>query len=651
VEYDSLDEVYAALDRDEISMAMMSEGLLRMLTNYRERPDFKVNIRFGYTFDSAFGFNNDEAILCSIIDKALDNIDTSEISRQWLSKTYDYRIKLTEAQRPWLISAVVLFLLLFVLMFILILIKNRDEKMLRIMMENVRAADAAKGDFVSNMSHEMRTPLNAIIGMTTIGKDTQDMERKNYALSKVEDASANLLGIINDVLDMAKIEANKLELSPVEFNIERMLQKVISIVKFRMDDKAQIFTLHVDAKVPHFIIGDDQRLSQVALNLLTNASKFTDENGEISLNITLEDEDDKFCKLRFEVSDNGIGISTAQQEKLFSAFSQAESGTSRNFGGTGLGLALSKRIVELMDGEIWVESELGKGAKFIFTIQASRGRQRLQSLLSPGISPENLNVLVVDDDKITLEFFKDVFSKINVKCRVASNGTEALRIIDENGDFDVYFIDWRLGEIDGIELTKRIKKRENSKDAIVTIISGLSTVVRDEGVKAGVNKYMMKPLFASAIIERINECLDVESARQEESFTETTRGEFGGKRVLLVEDIELNREILISLLNETGLIIDEAENGVEAIEKVTANYDKYDLVFMDIQMPRMDGLEATRQIRLRHKGREKHLPIIAMTANVFKDDIDRCLGAGMDSHIGKPLDLNDVLAVLKKYLS
>ncbi|MCL2109522.1 MAG: ATP-binding protein, partial [Oscillospiraceae bacterium] len=249
---------------------------------------------------------------------------------------------------------------------------NRKKNMLKEQALKAQQASEAKSNFLSVMSHEMRTPLNAIIGMTIIAKDAAEVERKNYALNKIEDASTSLLGIVNDVLDMAKIEANRLELSPIEYSVERMLQKVLSVVKFRMDEKLQKFEMIVDDKVPRYIIGDDQRLSQVVTNLLTNASKFTPEEGEISLHISLQSEQNKTCELRFEIIDNGIGISASQQARLFEAFLQAESGTSRTFGGTGLGLALCKRIVELMGGEIWVESELGKGARFIFTAKVER---------------------------------------------------------------------------------------------------------------------------------------------------------------------------------------------------------------------------------------------------------------------------------------
>ncbi|MCL2759215.1 MAG: ATP-binding protein [Treponema sp.] len=354
--------------------------------------------------------------------------------------------------------------------------------------------------------------------MTRICKNTNEIVKKDHALVKIEDASTHLLGILNDVLDMSKIEANKLELSPVEFNFEKMLDKVISVINFRVEEKKQTLIKNIDKNIPSYLIGDDQRLAQVITNLLSNAVKFTPEGGEIQLNAILLCAG-KECQLRIEVIDNGIGISAEQQERLFDAFGQAESGTSRKYGGTGLGLAISKRIVKLMGGKIWIESEMGKGAKFIFNVKMQMGEDGLS------IQQDNSNII---------------------------------QALDKN--------------------------------------------------------------------------------------------EFAEKRILLAEDVEINREIIITLLEDTGLIIDCAENGKEALIMIASDPGKYDMVFMDVQMPEMDGYEATRCIRELPALANKKLPIIAMTANVFKEDIEACLAAGMDDHLGKPLDINEVFVKLRKYL-
>jgi signal transduction histidine kinase/CheY-like chemotaxis protein len=512
------------------------------------------------------------------------------------------------------------------------------------------AANKAKSSFLATMSHEMRTPMNAIIGMTSIGKNSKDMERKDYALKKIEDAAVHLLSVINDILDISKIEANKLELSPVEFNFERMLQKIVNIINFRMDEKHQKFTVNVDRKIPRFVICDDHRLSQVILNLLSNAVKVSPEKGEIDLNVSLVNEQDGICVMRTEVSDNGIGITPEQQAKLFAAFQQADSGISREFGGTGLGLSISKHIVELMGGTIWVESEPGKGSKFIFTVKLERGIKNVASMLSPGIKWENMRILVVDDEPEVYAYFKDLFSQLGLNCNGAADGFEACRIIEETGSYDIYFVDWRMPGMDGIELTRKIKAHDKDRPSVVVMISSADwAVIKDMALDAGVSKYLLKPLFSSAIIDCINECLGLVDGDDEEAEA-GVGGRFAGKKLLVAEDVEINREIIVSLLEDTGISIDCAQNGLEAVEMIVAAPDKYDVVLMDVQMPKMDGLEATRLIRAVNVPRLAKLPIIAMTAHVFKSDIEDCLKAGMNDHIGKPIDIDDVMKKLHKYL-
>ncbi|MDR2590911.1 MAG: response regulator [Oscillospiraceae bacterium] len=385
-------------------------------------------------------------------------------------------------------------------------------------------ASFSKSHFLSSMSHEMRTPLNAIIGMTTIGKRAEDTDRKNRAFGKIEDASSHLLAVINNILDMAKIEADKLELSPVDFDFEKMLQKIITVVSFRSVEKQQKLTVNIDSSVPTYLYGDDHRLSQVITNLLTNAVKFTPEGGAISFSASLVGEVNNDCELHIEVADTGIGIAPEQQHKVFNMFEQAESGTTRKYGGTGLGLVISKQIVELMGGKIWIESVLGQGSRFVF----------------------------------------------NIKIRQSEKNHE---IANEHHD----------------------------------------TTTHTENIGHKSNK-------------------------------------FADFNLLIVEDIEINREILIALLEDTGLIIDIATNGEEALNMIKTSPDKYDIIFMDVQMPVMDGLEATRRIRAlpdRDRGR---LPIIAMTANVFRDDIEDCYNAGMDDHLGKPLEIERIFEVLHNYL-
>jgi signal transduction histidine kinase/ActR/RegA family two-component response regulator len=444
------------------------------------------------------------------------------------------------------------------------LIKEMQEyaKSLESAMKEAMAANKAKTLFLANMSHEMRTPMNAIIGMTAIGKSASDAKKKNYAFGKIEDASTHLLGVINDILDMSKIEADKFELSVAKFNFEKMLQKVVNVINFRIDEKKQHFTVHIDNNIPRILNGDDQRLAQVITNLLSNAVKFTPEAGSIRLDTCFLKEENGLCTIQIEVADTGIGISEEQQSRLFTSFEQAERSTSRKFGGTGLGLAISKRIVEMMGGTILIKSEPDKGSVFTFTVQIERG---------------------VETD---------------ADAPVSSAEGAAASVPSES---------------------------DSLRDA--------DTLQPDTGA---------------------------EDAAEHSASAETPPADnFRGRRILLVEDVEINREIVLALLEPAGLEIDCAENGTEALRKFSEAPDKYDMIFMDVQMPEMDGYEATRKIREFEKEKNQRktdvefpqgIPIVAMTANVFREDIERCLEAGMNDHIGKPFNFDDVLVKVRKHL-
>jgi len=397
--------------------------------------------------------------------------------------------------------------------------------LLRLAADKLRSEEESrsKSSFLAIMSHEMRTPMNAIMGMTSIAKSTQNVERKNYALERIEDASNHLLGVINNILDLSKIEADKLELNPVDFDFREMIDKVVNIINFRITEKSQELTVDIGDSIPRMLTCDDQRLAQVITNLLSNAVKFTPEHGVISLCANLSEHENGACKVRFTISDTGVGISDEQLSSLFKPFQQAESSTARRYGGTGLGLAITKRIVELMGGSISVSSALGEGATFAFTVGVEK-----------------------PDAK----------------------------------------------EINDLESTLN---REKSEEPVQI-------------------------------------------------------DDFFGHTALLAEDVEINREILMALLEPTYLRIDCAENGAEAVRMFKEAPARYSIIFMDVQMPVMDGFEATRIIRTQGSANAKTIPIIAMTANVFKEDVDNCLKAGMNGHIGKPIVIDAVLQVLRQYL-
>ncbi|MDR1625155.1 MAG: response regulator [Spirochaetia bacterium] len=517
-------------------------------------------------------------------------------------------------------------------------------------LEQAVRASKAKGDFLSNMSHEMRTPMNAIIGMTAIGKAAHDLEKKDYAFEKIENASSHLLGVINDILDMSKIEANKLEFASEPFNLEKMLQKVTGVVNFRITQRKQSFYVSIDKRIPHTLIGDDQRLAQIVTNLLSNAIKFTPEGGTVRLEACFVGEEKKMCTIQIRVSDTGIGISPEQQARLFNSFEQAESSTARKFGGTGLGLAISKRIVEMMGGRIWIESQIGNGAAFTFTVRLKCGEDRHKPLLDPGVNRSNIRILTVDDDEEVLKYFADIAKNFGIRCDTTGDAEDALRLIGENGGYDIYFIDWKMPGVNSLELASRIR-RSAKRMSVITMISAAEwTDIEADAKTAGVDKFLSKPIFPSDIANLINECLGLADKPAPGEAKAVNAEHFGGCTILLVDDVEINREIVLALLDPTGLAIDCAETGAEALRMFARAPDKYDMVLMDIQMPEMDGYEATRRIRAMDTPRARSIPIVAMTANVFREDIEKSLESGMDDHIGKPLDFEEVLAKLRKYL-
>ncbi len=533
----------------------------------------------------------------------------------------------------------------------------RDQNEKQLIEETLRAEEAslAKSEFLSRMSHEIRTPMNAIIGMTKIAQKERDSDRLQYCLGKIDNASRHLLGLINDILDMSKIEANKLELVAEPFHIERMLANIFNVVAVRAEENKIRLEVSVSPEVPSDVIGDELRLSQVITNLMSNAVKFTPDQGEVRLNISLKEAmDAENCILLVEVIDNGIGMTPEQQEKLFRSFEQAEGSITRRFGGTGLGLAISKRIVELMGGEIGVTSEIGRGSRFYFTAKMQRGaRSRL--LRDEKDVYQEIRVLVVDEDPLVLDYFGRVLDSFSMAYDSASSGAEAVRMamraFNRGQRYSIVFLNCRSRDMDGAEIARRI--REISEDWVL-VATGTSSewgLIAPQATQAGVSHFLAKPLFSSSILDAIHELVlqpsDLRSVRKDDYETDNT---FSNCHLLLVEDIEINKEIALTLLEDLNLQIDCAENGQIALNLFLAYPDRYDIILMDMQMPVMDGLEATRKIRAAEEDPENRIPIIAMTANAFKEDVEACKAAGMNDHIGKPIDEAELLGKVSAFL-
>jgi CheY-like chemotaxis protein/two-component sensor histidine kinase len=484
--------------------------------------------------------------------------------------------------------------------------------------------------------------------MTKIGKLAAGRKKKNYAFEKIEDASSHLLGGINDVIDMSKLEAGKFELYVEEFNFEKMLQKVINVTGFRVDEKRQKLEVYLDPAIPRLLIGDDQRLTQVITNLLTNAVKFTPEQGSIRIDTRFVKEENGLCTIQIEVTDTGIGISAEQQARLFTSFEQAESSISRKFGGTGLGLAICRNIVELMGGSIWLKSAPGAGSTFAFTVQLERSADETGG--PDGADWKNVRLLAVDNDSKELEYFTGIVRRGGIACDTAANGREALQLIENNGPYNMCFIDWNIPGMNSMELPHEIKAQNRAGSIIIMTSPAEWNVIEKEAKTAGIDDFLPKPLFPSAVIDCVSKYTGKTDSHSADNTDTGKMESFKGYRLLLAEDVEINRDIVMELLKPTEIEIDCAKNGAEAVKMFSAAPERYDMIFMDIQMPEMDGLEATRVIRRLNSAKARDIPIVAMTANVFREDVEKCLDAGMDDHVGKPLDMDEVLAKLKFFL-
>ena len=515
--------------------------------------------------------------------------------------------------------------------------------------ENAQAAAAAKSDFLSSMSHEIRTPMNAIIGMTKIADGTDDVTRLKYCLNTIENSSMHLLGIINDVLDMSKIDAGKFELENVQMNIEKMLMKICNIVIDNMEKKKQKFNVKLSKDLDLNYLADELRLSQVVTNLLSNAIKFTPENGKISLAIELVKQHKNINTLRFSIEDTGIGMSGEQLVRLFNAFEQADKSISRKFGGTGLGLSISKSIVEKMGGRIWAESEPGSGSTFYFEVDLERASHQ-DTIIFDGIRPENIRLLIIESDIDIRERFSGIVEKFGINTDIAEDIDEAIGFIDAadrgHKEYDIVFLDYDMFESKGFDYVDELNKKID-KNTVVIITTFLAWhLIEDNASQHNITHFITKPLFASSVLDAINSVVGTTLQSLDIKIEKTKPVvDLSGVHILLAEDVDINREIFAALLEETGITIDIADNGLIAVSMFKENHDKYDLIVMDLQMPEMDGYQATKTIREMDIPKAKTIPVIAMTANAFKEDVERCLEVGMNDHLSKPID--EVLVIEK----
>lgn len=528
-----------------------------------------------------------------------------------------------------------------------------SHKALKAAYRTAENASRAKTDFLSNMSHDIRTPMNAIIGLTAIaGANIENQDKVIECLGKITKSSRHLLGLINEVLDMARIESGKMSLAEEDFNLSELVDNLVTLTKPGIDEHRHNFEVHIEHIEHEAVCGDSLRIQQVFVNLMSNAVKYTPDGGNITFSI--KEKPNGFSELgcyEFSIEDNGIGMTPEYQKIMFEPFSRADDHRTTKVQGTGLGMAIARNIIHLMNGNITVDSTLNKGTKITVMIylklQESRKEQEKELI--------NLPVLVVDDDKTCCESTVATLKDIGIEGEWVLTGKEAVERCyarhEMNSDYFAVILDWKMPEMDGIETARKIRERVGKEVTIIILTSFEFSEIEEDARAAGVDAFIAKPLFRSRLTAALRQFTSEKKEKNARDYLEEfSKVDYTGKKILIVEDNELNREIAAEILGMTGAEIDVAENGKIAVEKVmNAPENEYDLAFMDIQMPIMNGYEATAAIRSLPGARGK-VPIIAMTANAFAEDVQLAKNTGMNGHIAKPLDMNKLSDVLKKWL-
>ena len=500
-------------------------------------------------------------------------------------------------------------------------------------------ANKAKSSFLSNMSHEIRTPMNAIIGLNNIAMNEPSASDKvKEYLAKIDTSAHHLLGIINDILDMSRIESGRLVIKSEEFSFAKTLEQVNTIISGQCRDKGLTYVCRTVGKIEDYYIGDDMKLRQVMINILGNAVKFTPEGGTVTFIVEDVAKLDGKSTLRFTMKDTGIGMSREYLPRLFEAFFQEDSSSTSKYGSTGLGMSITKNIVELMNGHIEVESEKGKGTVFTVTLTLDQSAHRSDAGEDIVLRPHEMSVLIIDDDRIACEHAEVILGQIGISCESVLTGREAVEMVKlrhaRREDYDLVLVDWKMPEMDGVETTRRIREVVGKDMPIIILTSYNWEEIEQEAREAGVDTFAAKPLFAGTVMDQFREAF---RQKHEKLIRETA--DLKGRRVLLAEDVTVNAEIMMMVLSMREMETDHAENGRIAVEMFASHEPGYyDAILMDMRMPEMDGLDATKAIRAMDREDAASIPIIALTANAFDEDVQRSMQAGLNAHLSKPVE-------------
>ena len=526
-----------------------------------------------------------------------------------------------------------------------------QRESLSVALEDANQANKAKTAFLSNMSHEIRTPMNAIIGLDRIALNDPDIsEMTREYLEKIGVSAQHLLSIINDILDMSRIESGRMSVKNEEFSFAKILAQINTIISGQCRDKGIEYECRVKGAVDDYYIGDDMKLRQVMINILGNAVKFTPSGGTVTFVVESTARFNGKSTLRFIISDSGIGMSQEFLPKLFNAFSQEDSSRTNRSGSTGLGMAITKSIIELMNGTISVESEKNKGTTFTVTITLIDCDHKNAQKEEIVIQPHELSVLVIDDDPIACEHAQLVLGQVGVNCEKALSGAEGIQMakvrLARREPYNLILVDWRMPDMDGVETTRKIRDTVGPETPVIILTSYNWEEIEDEAKAAGVDTFVAKPLFAGAVLDEFR---DVFRKKNTKLLRKTA--DLKGRRVLLAEDVTVNAEIMIMVLSMREIQVDLAENGRIAVEKFEENEEGYyDAVLMDMRMPEMDGLEATRRIRAMNRLDAKNIPIIALTANAFDEDVQLSMQAGLNAHLSKPIEPEALFKTLEELI-